>query len=384
MRGIAFGINRDQSGSIGSDPSGSNRINPDPIGSINRYQSGSINRDQSGSIGINQSDSNHSESNQSESIGINRDESINRDQSRSIEMLVRPVDSLSFSNSSFSCLKSFWIFVISGKWAFSSSFLSMSSCFAQRCGGRVGTKTLWSVTFEVGQVRRCDIWPACTKVSHSNSDKSADATWGVERGFFPRTVLGRIEAEFPKKCAFFRKFPKKKIQKKFKKKNQKKFKKKINFFSIFFYFFFWKIQKMYAWEMTKNQRSGLSDKATRFQKWPEDGNISGYALFLSSRENRRFYTKCSFTFWILLFFEEKYKAFFVISREAKKQMIFFGEMTSSSIVPQLTYILLIVSIGGRLDRSSKWRISRGEWAARNRPSIVPEIQGRRRDDSIAL
>jgi len=156
--------------------------------------------------------------------------------------------------------------------------------------------------------------------------------------------------------------------------------KKIQFFWIFF----WKIQKIYAWEMTKNQRSGLSDKATRFQKWPEDGNISGYAHFLSSRENRRFYTKCSFIFWILLFFVEKYKAFFVISRDAKKQMIFFGEMTSSSIVPQLTYILLIVSIGGRLDKSSKWRISRGEWAARNRPSIVPEIQGRRRDDSIAL
>ena len=158
----------------------------------------------------------------------------------------------------------------------------------------------------------------------------------------------------------------------------------FNFFNFLIVFFFWKIQKMYAWEMTKNQRSGMSDKAERFQKWSQDGNISGYAHFLSSRENRRFYTKCSFTFWILLFFEEKYKAFFVISREAKKQMIFFCEMTSSSIVPQLTYILLIVSIGGRLDRSSKWRISRGEWAARNRPSIVPEIQGRRRDDSIAL
>ena len=82
--------------------------------------------------------------------------------------------------------------------------------------------------------------------------------------------------------------------------------------------------------------SGLSDKATRFQKWPEDGNISGYAHFLSSRENRRFYTKCSFIFWILLFFVEKYKAFFVISREAKKQMIFYVEMTSCSIVPHLT------------------------------------------------
>ena len=31
---------------------------------------------------------------------------------------------------------------------------------------------------------------------------------------------------------------------------------------------------MYAWEMTKNQRSGLSDKAERFQKRPQDGNIS--------------------------------------------------------------------------------------------------------------
>ncbi len=74
--------------------------------------------------------------------------------------------------------------------------------------------------------------------------------------------------------------------------------------------------------MTENQRSGLSDKAERFQKWSQGGNISGYAHFLSFRVNRRFYTKCSFIFWILLFFEEKYKAFFVISREAKKQMIF--------------------------------------------------------------
>ena len=150
-----------------------------------------------------------------------------------------------------------------------------------------------------------------------------------------------------------------------------------NIFNLFnFLIFFWKIQKMYAWEMTKNQRSGLSDKATRFQKWPEDGNISGYAHFLSSRENRRFYTKCSFIFWILLFFEEKYKAFFVISREGKKHMIFLCEMTSSSIVPHLTYILLIVSIGGRLDRSSTWRISRGEWAARNRPWNPGTTKGR--------
>ena len=67
--------------------------------------------------------------------------------------------------------------------------------------------------------------------------------------------------------------------------------------------------------MTKNQRSGLSDKAERFQKWSQDGNISGYAHFLSSRENRRFYTKCSFDFWILVFVEEKYKAFFVIYRQ---------------------------------------------------------------------
>ena len=28
--------------------------------------------------------------------------------------------------------------------------------------------------------------------------------------------------------------------------------------------------------MTENQRSGLSDKAERFQKWSQDGNISGY------------------------------------------------------------------------------------------------------------
>ena len=188
----------------------------------------------------------------------------------------------------------------------------MSSCFAQRCGGRVGTKTLWSVTFEVGQVQRCDIWPACTRVSHSNSDKSADATWGVERVFFRRTVLGSQQMRI------FSKISKKnqKNVKKIQKKNSKNIFKKI--FFNFFNFFFWKIQKMYAWEMTKNQRSGLSDKATRFQKWPEDGNISGYAHFLSSRENRRFYTKCSFIFWILLFFVEKYKAFFVISREGKK------------------------------------------------------------------
>ena len=126
----------------------------------------------------------------------------------------------------------------------------------------------------------------------------------------------------------------------------------------------------------------LFDNPARFQKWPEDGNISGYAHFLSSRENRRFYTKCSFIFWIFLFFEEKYKAFFVISREAKKQVIFYVEMTSSSIVPHLTYILLIVSIGGRLEKSQNDRFSKGKWAVRNRPAIVPEIQGRARDDAV--
>ena len=78
---------------------------------------------------------------------------------------------------------------------------------------------------------------------------------------------------------------------------------------------------MYAWEMTKNQRSGLSDKAERFQKRPQDGNISWYAHFHSSRQNRWFYTKLRFNFSILFFVKEKYKAFFMISREAKKQMI---------------------------------------------------------------
>ena len=50
--------------------------------------------------------------------------------------------------------------------------------------------------------------------------------------FFPRTVLGRIEAEFPNKCAFFRNFPKKNY-----KKNLKKIKKKIKKNSIFLIFF---------------------------------------------------------------------------------------------------------------------------------------------------
>ena len=42
---------------------------------------------------------------------------------------------------------------------------------------------------------------------------------------FPRTVLGRIEAEIPNKCVFF--------QKKFKKKSKKYF-KKFNFLKCFF------------------------------------------------------------------------------------------------------------------------------------------------------
>ena len=84
-------------------------------------------------------------------------------------------------------------------------------------------------------------------------------------------------------------------------------------------------------------------------------------------------------------FSKKNTRHFLWSREKpKNRWYFYVEMTSSSIVPHLTYILLIVSIGGRLNKSPKWRISRGEWAARNRPSIVPEIQGRWRDDSIAL
>ena len=67
----------------------------------------------------------------------------------------------------------------------------------------------------------------------------------------------------------------------------------------------------YAWEITKNQRSGLSKKVKRFQKWPQSGNIPGYAHFHSSSENLLFYTKYSFSFWIFVFVEEKYKAFFV-------------------------------------------------------------------------
>ena len=153
------------------------------------------------------------------------------------------------------------------------------------------TRVYQSVTFEFGQVCRCNM-----------------RRW--------KGVFSKDRSRFPTNAHFFENFKKKikKMSKKFKKKFKKNLKK---YFSIFL-IFFWKIQKMYAWEMTKNQRSGLSDKATRFQKWPQDGNISGYADFLSSRENRRFYTKCSFIFWILLFFVEKYKAFFVISREGKK------------------------------------------------------------------
>ena len=99
--------------------------------------------------------------------------------------------------------------------------------------------------------------------------------------------------------------------------------------------------------------SGLLKKVEHFQKWPHDGINSGYAHLHSCTENRWFYTECIFIFYLCLL-PKKYLLhcsrvgiFFVSSRACKKQMIFDVEMTSSSIVPHLTYRLLIVSIGGR-------------------------------------
>ena len=78
------------------------------------------------------------------------------------------------------------------------------------------------------------------------------------------------------------------------------------------------------------------------------------------------------------------RPFLVTSRVYKKWCIFFVVMWSSSIVPHLTYILLIVSITGRFKKRQNDRFSKRKQPRPDRPSIVPEIQGRWRDDHLAL
>ena len=76
---------------------------------------------------------------------------------------------------------------------------------------------------------------------------------------------------------------------------------------------------------------------------------------------------------------------FLWSRELPKNSIYiFSHIMSSPIVPHLTYILLIVSIGGRFKKSQNDRFSKLKWGRRNRPAIVPKISGRSRDDHLAL
>ena len=155
-------------------------------------------------------------------------------------------------------------------------------------------------------------------------------------------------------------------------------------FFWFFYFFFEKFKKCMHERWRKINDRGCQIKRNVFKNGHKMATYHDTHTFIPLAKIDDFTRNWAsiFGYWSLW---KKNTRHFLWSREKpQNRWYFYVDMTSSSIVPQLTYILLIVSIGGRLDKSSKWRISRGEWAARNRPSIVPEIQGRRRDDSIAL
>ena len=71
-------------------------------------------------------------------------------------------------------------------------------------------------------------------------------------------------------------------------------------------------------------------------------------------------------------------------RTPKKCVVFFGLLAFSSIAPHLTYILLIVSNGGRSRRSLKSSIWKGKRPRQNRPSIAPDFQGRSRGDHLSI
>ena len=94
--------------------------------------------------------------------------------------------------------------------------------------------------------------------------------------------------------------------------------------------------------------------------------------------------KNSHTNWFFQNLPKKYKPFFGNLRVYKNRCIFFVVMLSSWIVPHLTYILLIVSIAGRFKQRQNDRFWKGKQPRPDRPSIVPEIQGRWRDDHLAL
>ena len=158
----------------------------------------------------------------------------------------------------------------------------------------------------------------------------------------------------------------------------------FNFFNFLIVFFFEKFKKCMHERWRKINDRGCQIKWNGFKSGHKIAtcNDTPTSIPLGKIDD---FAQNKASFFGSYSFSKKNTRHFLWSREKpKNRWYFYVEMTSSSIVPHLTYILLIVSIGGRLDKSSKWRISRGEWAARNRPSIVPEIQGRWRDDSIAL
>ena len=262
-----IGINRDQSIGIKSDQSGSHRIN------LFQIRSKSINRYQSGSIGINQSDSNHSESNQSEPIGINRDQSIDRDQSGSISINrdVCAIPGIVWTHRRFSQFLEFF-FLLSeiflnfrNKWkvgVFLFLFIDeLLLCAALRWTRwdenalnrhiRIRTspqmqhltRVYQSVTFEFGQVCRCDIFPRVPKC-HIRSRTSPQMramtrSQRILRGKFQTTatIFGGFERVVSKdrsRSYRGRISQQMRIFSKNSKKNQKKFKKKFEFFLIFF------------------------------------------------------------------------------------------------------------------------------------------------------
>ena len=225
----SIGINREWSIGIQSDQSGSHRIN----------QSVSIGINQSGPIGINRDQSIGLESLGVKSIGINRDQSGWIDQSGSISInrdACAPCRFSQFLELFFLLSEIFLNF--RNKWKvgvflflFIDEFLLCAAlrwtrwdenALKRHIRSRTSpqmrhlTRVYQSVTFEFGQVCRCNM-----------------RRW---KGFFSkdrsRSYRGRISQEM----RIFSKISKKKYKKNSKKKS-KKIQKKINFFSIFFFFF---------------------------------------------------------------------------------------------------------------------------------------------------
>ena len=114
-------------------------------------------------------------------------------------------------------------------------------------------------------------------------------------------------------------------------------------------------------------------------------SYENWFFWICQKKYKRFFGKSAVNQWIDYFdFADKKIAVFGHSPVCKKWRIFFVVMSSSWIVPHLTYILLIVSSAGRFKKRPDDRFSKRERPRPDRPPIVPEIQGRWRDDRNSI